>query len=129
MTTPNIATNTTRPPTSEERDQRPLDIQTMRTSAHRLLAEDPKLSVEELKTLTLQLRRHIVVAVLEVEQRVGKLPKDDTRRACAWACIGEARMRMRLEPGATLPDRIADAQRLARSVNALCDHYENFDGS
>jgi hypothetical protein len=124
-----MATSTTRPPTSEERDQHPLDIQTMRTSAHGLLAEDPKLSVEELKTLTLQLRGHIMAAVPEVEQMAGKLPKDDTRRACARACIGEARMRMRLEPGATLPARIAHAQRLARSVNALCDHYENFGES
>ncbi|MGO4747690.1 DUF6415 family natural product biosynthesis protein [Streptomyces sp. 2MCAF27] len=43
--------------------------------------------------------------------------------------MGEARMRMRLEPGATLPAQIAHAQRLARSVNALCDHYETPGGS
>ncbi|MGO4429078.1 DUF6415 family natural product biosynthesis protein, partial [Streptomyces sp. MCAF7] len=98
--------------------------------AHRLLSEDPKLSsAEELETFTLRLREHIVLAIPDVEQMAGRLPKDDTRHACARACIGEARMRMRLEPGATLPAQIAHAQRLARSVNALCDHYETPGGS
>ncbi|MGW3571161.1 DUF6415 family natural product biosynthesis protein [Streptomyces sp. NPDC000941] len=125
-----MATSATRPLTSEERDQRPLDIQAMRIGAHRLLAEDAKLSsVEELETFTLRLREHIVLAVPQVEQMADGLPNDDTRRACARACLGEARMRMRLEPGATLPARITHAQRLARSVNALCDHYENLGGS
>ncbi|AEM87880.1 DUF6415 family natural product biosynthesis protein [Streptomyces violaceusniger] len=125
-----MATSATRPPTSEARHQRPLGIRTMRASARRLLAEDAELpSTDEVETLTLRLRGHIMVAVPEVEQMVGTLPRDDTRRACARACIGEARMRMRLEPGATLPARIAHAQRLARSVNALCDHYENLGES
>ncbi|AQW50974.1 DUF6415 family natural product biosynthesis protein [Streptomyces violaceusniger] len=106
----------------------------MRTSTRRLLAEDTELpTAEELETLTLRLRGHIMVAVPEVEQLAGSLPEDDTRcacaRACARACIGEARMRTRLEPGATLPAKVAHAQRLARSVNALCDRYENLGGS
>ncbi|MGV9852520.1 DUF6415 family natural product biosynthesis protein [Streptomyces sp. NPDC003442] len=125
-----MATSTTRPPTSEERHQRPLDFQTMRASTRRLLADDAELpSTEEMETLTIRLRGHIMVAVTEVEQMADRLPEDDTRRACARACIGEARMRMRLEPGATPATRIAHAQRLARSVNALCDHYESLGGS
>ncbi|MGO4751532.1 DUF6415 family natural product biosynthesis protein, partial [Streptomyces sp. 2MCAF27] len=84
-----MATSATRPPTSEERDQRPLDIQAMRAGAHRLLSEDPKLSsAEELETFTLRLREHIVLAIPDVEQMAGRLPKDDTRHACARACIG-----------------------------------------
>ncbi|WP_254395787.1 DUF6415 family natural product biosynthesis protein [Streptomyces sp. AC512_CC834] len=31
-------------------------------------------------------------------------------------------MRLRLEPGRNLPAGIRHAQRLARSVKALCDH-------
>ncbi|WP_413808997.1 DUF6415 family natural product biosynthesis protein [Streptomyces sp. OE57] len=125
-----MATSTTRPPTGEERDQRPLDIRTMRASTRHLLAEGAELlSLEEVETLTLRLRGHIMVAVPEVEQMAGRLADDDTRRACARACIVEARMRMRLEPGTTPPARIAHAQRLARSVNALCDHYESLGGS
>ncbi|MGW7758621.1 DUF6415 family natural product biosynthesis protein [Streptomyces violaceusniger] len=125
-----MATSTTRPPTGEERDQRPLGIRTMRASTRRLLAEgaEPP-TADELETLTLRLRGHIMVTVPEVEEMAGRLPRNDTRHACARACIGEARMRMRLEPGTTPPAQIAHAQRLARSVNALCDHYENLGGS
>ncbi|MFE9098920.1 DUF6415 family natural product biosynthesis protein [Streptomyces sp. NPDC007264] len=117
---------TAHPPASEEWGQHPLDIYVMRASVRRLLAEDAELpSVEELETLTLQLRGHIMLAIPEVEAAAGRLPKDDIPRACAFACVGEARMRLNLEPGRTLPAGIAHAQRLARSVNALCDHYEN----
>jgi hypothetical protein len=48
----------------------PLDIDTMRACADRLLAEDAELpSLEELEPLTLPLRGHIVVVVPEVEAR------------------------------------------------------------
>jgi hypothetical protein len=48
----------------------PLDIDTMRACADRLLAEDAELpSLEELELLTLPLRGHIVVVVPEVEAR------------------------------------------------------------
>ncbi|MEU9893127.1 DUF6415 family natural product biosynthesis protein [Streptomyces phaeochromogenes] len=101
----------------------------MRAGARRLLTEDAELpSHDELETLTLRLRGHIMVAVPEVETAAGKLPKDDVPRCCALACVGEARMRLGLEPEPGLPARIAHAQRPARSVNALCDHYENLGG-
>jgi hypothetical protein len=104
----------------------PLDLETMRTCAYRLLAEGAKApSPEELEILTLQLRGHIMVAVPEVEAAVPALPEDDVPRACSLFCIGEARLRLNAEPGRTRAARIADAQRLARSVRALCDHYEN----
>lgn len=109
-----------------ERDRVPLGIETMRVAARRLLAEDAEPpTLDELATLTLQLRGHITVAVPEVEAAAGRLPEGDVPRACALACVGEARMRLGLEPGPTLPAGIAHAQRLARSVNALCDHHEN----
>ncbi|WP_328506907.1 DUF6415 family natural product biosynthesis protein [Streptomyces sp. NBC_00391] len=109
-----------------ERDPIPLDIETMRVTARRLLAEraEPP-SFDEWETLTLQLRGHIMVALPEVEAAAGALPEGDVPRACALACVGEARRRLGLEPGPTLPAGIAHAQRLARSVNALCDHHEN----
>jgi hypothetical protein len=65
------------------------------------------------------------VAIPEVEAIAAKLPEDDVPRYCALACVGEARIRLGLEPGHGLPAEIAHAQRLARSVIALCDHYEN----
>ncbi|GGX94790.1 DUF6415 family natural product biosynthesis protein [Streptomyces anandii] len=124
-----MATSTSQPPPTQGRDHRPLDVETMRACARRLLADDAELpTVEELETLTLQLRGHVMLAVPEVEMAAGALPRDDVPRACALACVGEARMRLNLEPGHALPAQVAHAQRLARSVNALCDHYENLGG-
>ncbi|MET8243342.1 DUF6415 family natural product biosynthesis protein [Streptomyces sp. NPDC005202] len=37
-------------------------------------------------------------------------------------------MRLGAEPGHGLPAEIAHAQRLARCLTALCDHYENLGG-
>ncbi|MDX3252491.1 DUF6415 family natural product biosynthesis protein [Streptomyces scabiei] len=103
----------------------PLDVPTMRDTAARLLAEEAELpSLEEVETLTLLLRGMIMVAIPEIETAAGKLPEDAVPRACALACVGEARMRLRLEPSnGTLPACVAHAQRLARSVRALADHY------
>ncbi|MFD7404539.1 DUF6415 family natural product biosynthesis protein [Streptomyces sp. NPDC059866] len=101
----------------------------MRGTARRLLADDAEPPMpDELETLTLQLRGHLMLAVPEVETAAGRLPEDDIPRACALACVGEARMRLNLEPGRSLPVGISHAQQLARSVNALCDHYENLGG-
>ncbi|MFR9796340.1 DUF6415 family natural product biosynthesis protein [Streptomyces sp. MS06] len=101
----------------------------MRATARRLLAADAEPpSPQELRTLLLLLRGHLMVAVPEVEAAAAGLPRDDVPRACALACVGEARIRLGLEPGHPLPARIAHAQRLARSVNALCDHFENLGG-
>ncbi|MBQ1090646.1 DUF6415 family natural product biosynthesis protein [Streptomyces sp. B93] len=104
-----------------------MDVETMRATARRLLADtaEPP-SPEDLETLTLQLRGHIMVAIPEVEAARHRLPKDDIPGACALACVGEARLRLGTTPhNDTLPARIAHAQRLARIVNALCDHHEN----
>lgn len=117
-------------PTRTTAERAPVDLETMRATARRLLAEtaEPPMP-DELATLTLQLRGHIMLTIPEVEAAAGRLPKDDIPRACALACIGEARIRLGLEPGRTLPAGIAHAQRLARSVAALCDHYENLGGT
>lgn len=104
----------------------PIDVGTMRETAARLLAEDAELpTLDDLVTLILLLRGMIMVAIPEIEIATGKLPKDDVPRACALACIREARMRLWLEPGGNLPQQVAHAQKLARSVRALADHYVN----
>ncbi|MGW0820105.1 DUF6415 family natural product biosynthesis protein [Streptomyces sp. NPDC002845] len=121
-----MTVSTTRPTDTAEAAALPVDIETMRTAARRLLADDAVLPTpEELETLTLQLRGHLALTVPEVEAAAEKLPEDDIPRACALACVGTARMHLGLEPGHGLPAGIAHAQRLARSVNALCDHVEN----
>ncbi|MGW2492353.1 DUF6415 family natural product biosynthesis protein [Streptomyces sp. NPDC001606] len=103
----------------------PLDLETMRVAVDRLLADiaEPPLP-EELETLTLQLRGHIMVLIPEVETAAGGC-EETALRAAALACIGEARRRLDVEPKATLPAGIAHAQRLARSVSSLCIHVEN----
>ncbi|MEU7400692.1 DUF6415 family natural product biosynthesis protein [Streptomyces sp. NPDC044948] len=119
---------TARPPSASSRP--PLDTAAMRTATRRLLAEDAEPpSPQGLETLTLQLRGYMMLAIPVVETAALTWPKNDVPRACALACIGEARMRLRLEPkNASLPACIAHAQRLARAVNALCDHYQTVGG-
>jgi hypothetical protein len=116
----------TGPPDGKPTTGAPIDVELMHETAARLLAEDAELpSLEEIETLTLRLRGMIMVAIPEIEILAGKAPKDDIPATCARACIGEARMRLRLEPGGNLPQQVAHAQRLARSVRALADHYVN----
>ncbi|WP_254396012.1 DUF6415 family natural product biosynthesis protein [Streptomyces sp. AC512_CC834] len=101
----------------------------MRATARRLLGEDAEPpSPQDLETLTLRLRGYMMLAIPVVETAALTWPEDDVPRACALACIGEARMRLRLESGRNLPAGIRHAQRLARSVNALCDHYQTMGG-
>ncbi|MFF5001681.1 DUF6415 family natural product biosynthesis protein [Streptomyces phaeochromogenes] len=114
---------------AETPEARPLDVGLMRTTARRLLAEDAELpTFDELETLTLLLRGHLMLAIPEVESTAAEFPEDDVPRACALACVKEARMRLGLEVGHGLPAGIAHAQRLARAVGSLCDHYDNLRG-
>ncbi|GGW47308.1 hypothetical protein CP966_25300 [Streptomyces galilaeus] len=112
-------------PAAAEAEPSPPDIATMRATVRRLLAADAELPTpDELSTLAPLLRGHINALVPTVENAASRLPKDDVPRACAMACVGEARMRLRLGDGDTETVRAAVAVRLARSVNALTDHYE-----
>ncbi|MER6343193.1 DUF6415 family natural product biosynthesis protein [Streptomyces sp. NPDC001532] len=107
----------------------PAILPTMRAAVRRLLTENTEPpSDEELETLTLRLREHLGLAIPVVEALASGLPEDDIPRACAHAAVMEARARLGAEPRPTPAARIAHAQRLARSVNALCDHYENLSG-
>jgi hypothetical protein len=104
----------------------PPDIATMRASARRLLAEDAApISPDDLETLRLTLRGHLQLLIPIIEAKALDLPKDDIPRACALAGAREARMRLGLGVGDNQLVRMSVAMRLARSVNALCDHYEN----
>ncbi|MEU9641336.1 DUF6415 family natural product biosynthesis protein [Streptomyces sp. NPDC048188] len=100
----------------------PPDLEMMRETARLVMLMDDGGELpdgEGLVTFALTLRGMLAVLVPEVEARARPLPADDVPRACALACVGEARMRERLEDV-----RPAVVVRLARSVNALCDHYK-----
>ncbi|MFD8450539.1 DUF6415 family natural product biosynthesis protein [Streptomyces coelicoflavus] len=103
----------------------PVDLKTMRETASLLLAPDAdKPDPGELEKLRRALTGMAYIAVPEIEAAAGKLPKDDVPRACALACVGEARMRLRAEPGETFEQRLAIAKKLARLVRALADHCQ-----
>lgn len=124
---------TAHPPTSEAPVQAPPDIETMRAVVDRLLDPDAvpeavPLSPGDVDTLTLQLRGHVELLLPEVEQLSSRLPRSSIPRYCALACAGEAQERLRGEPTLRFGGPLGHARRLARALNALCDHYEQLGG-
>lgn len=104
----------------------PVDIETMRASASRLLAPDAEApSVQELETLTLTLKGHLALIIPELGRAAsGRRDDDDMPRVCARMAIAETCRKVRIEPRPGLSSHIAYARRLSRSLNALCRHYE-----
>ncbi|MGW2129941.1 DUF6415 family natural product biosynthesis protein [Streptomyces coelicoflavus] len=106
----------------------PPDIATVRATARRLLAADAEsfeaAEVAEVAEMTARLREDIAGLIPAVEALTRALPKDDVPRACALACLGEARMRLRLGDGDTDRVRLSVAVRMARTANALADHHQ-----
>ncbi|MEU6071573.1 DUF6415 family natural product biosynthesis protein [Streptomyces sp. NPDC047082] len=110
-------------------DTRAPDIDTMRASIGRLLPPDVVAPTgKDLATLTGLLRGHMELLIPEVRAVAAKLPRDDVPRYCALACAGEASGRLRSRPSPAPGGDLAYARRLARSLNALVDHYEALTG-
>ncbi|MFD3503736.1 DUF6415 family natural product biosynthesis protein [Streptomyces sp. NPDC058678] len=129
-----MTTSTTHPPAAEEQNHAPPDIETMRATALRLLGPDDGPDVlppaaDELDTLTLALRGHLELLGPEVERMAGRLDRESIPRYCALACVGEARGKLRARPGRGPHGPVAYARRLARVLNALCDHHEKLPQS
>ena len=108
----------------------PPDIETMREVIDRLLDPDA-LSVGarppapcELETLTLQVRGHVALMLPEVRHAAERLPRESIPRYCALISVVEARERMRAEPSRRYGGPAGYARRLARTLNALCNHWE-----
>ncbi|WP_371660672.1 DUF6415 family natural product biosynthesis protein [Streptomyces sp. NBC_00280] len=122
--------STAHPPTGEDLDQRPPDVEVMRASTALLLDPDgvPEAlppAADELATLTEAIRGHLELIGPEVARAAGRLDKESIPRYCAIACVGEARGKLRAAPGPGQDGAVAYARRLARVLNALCDHWEN----
>ncbi|MFI6354380.1 DUF6415 family natural product biosynthesis protein [Streptomyces sp. NPDC050743] len=117
----------------QDNDTALVDIETMRETAALLLGPDdgpdalPPVPTE-LDTLTTMLRGHLALLIPEVEAKAGRLPKDSVPRYTALACAGEARRKLGVGDGCTPAVRVAVARKFARSLNALCRHYERLDG-
>ncbi|MGP4011411.1 DUF6415 family natural product biosynthesis protein [Streptomyces sp. 4N124] len=110
-----------------------LDLSTMRDLARRLLEPDAAPEAlphpaDDLATLTCQLRGHLELLAPKVEQLALDLPRDSVPRYCVLACVGEARGKLRASPLPGLSGAVAYARRLARTLNALCEHYERLRG-
>ncbi|MEU5345709.1 DUF6415 family natural product biosynthesis protein [Streptomyces sp. NPDC020766] len=106
----------------------PPDIETMRETVDRLLGPDAAPdalppSAGEVDTLTRTMRGQLELLIPDVERSVGGRPKN-VSQYCALACVGEARGKLSAEPGQGTSGAVAYARRLARVLNALCDHYE-----
>jgi hypothetical protein len=111
----------------------PPDIATMRETVNRLLDPDSAPDVlppgaDEVDTLTVMLRGHLELLAPEVERAAKWLNRESIPRYCALACVGEARGKLRARPGRGEYGAVAYARRLARVLNALCDHYESLGG-
>lgn len=112
-----------------EAEALPLDIETMREEAARLLAEQAEqLSDRDLETLRIQLRGHAALLVPAVQQAATRRPETDSARHSALACVVTAQMDLRLGRGDSLLVRVSVAQKLAHSVRTLCYHLERLGG-
>ena len=102
-----------------------VDIDMMRHSISHLLGPDAQPPAGEmLATLQLLLRGHMQLLIPEVEQAALQRDKDDVPRYCALVCVGEAHGKLRVPARPGEHHALAHARRLARSLAALCDHYE-----
>ncbi|MFG3586638.1 DUF6415 family natural product biosynthesis protein [Streptomyces sp. NPDC047990] len=120
-----MAHRTAPEPAQTETTATPPDLATMRAAVRQLLGESAPPGPEFLETLVLQIRGHIQLLIPEVQHVADRLPKNDIPRYCALACLGEARRKLSLPAGGSLSRDLAHARRLARVLNALCDHHEN----
>ena len=120
-------TTDTRAPELEE--VAPPDILTMRASAARALPLVDAPSTDDLATLGETLRGHIRVLIPDVEKRALLHPRNATPRISASAAVGEATRKLRMGDDGTVAIRVSVVQKLARSVVALCNHYEKLSGA
>lgn len=128
-----MAMSTTHPPAAADQDQAPPDIETMRETVSRLLDPDAvpcalPPSGAELETVTQTVRGHLELIIPDVEEAARKLNPGSVVRYGALGVVWEARSRLAAEPTRRYGGPVGHARRLARVLNALCDHYEQFGG-
>lgn len=100
----------------------------MRAAIQRLLGADAQLPThDELVTMTLQLRGHIVLLIPEIEDWARALPTSETVREAAMAGVGEAQRILSATPNPGLVSEVKCAQSLARSVKALLTQLDSLE--
>lgn len=113
----------------DETAELPVDVATMRQTVNVLLDPDAAPDVfppsgAELETLTATIRGHIEILAPEVEAAARELKPNSIRRHGILSCVWEANSRLEAEPSKRYGGPVGNARRLARSLNALLDHYE-----
>ncbi|MDX3555161.1 DUF6415 family natural product biosynthesis protein [Streptomyces europaeiscabiei] len=112
-----------------EAEALPLDLETMREAAARLLAgQAEELSDEDLETMRIQLRGHAELLIPAVDRAATHRPDGHSARRSALACVATAHMNLRLGRGDSHLVRVSVAQKLAHSVRTLCCHLERLGG-
>ncbi|WP_329214760.1 DUF6415 family natural product biosynthesis protein [Streptomyces sp. NBC_01485] len=127
-----MANSTTRAPAAAERGPAdPPDIAVMRETVGILLDDDAVALApvgDELGKLTRVVRGYLELLIPIVERAAERLERESVNRYCVLACVGEARGKLRTGPGQRADGAITHARRLARVLNALCDHYDKIGG-
>lgn len=120
----------TAPPSdAADTDRLPPDIETMRRTAARFLAPDARpIPTGDLVMLRATMRGQLEELIPTIEAMTLRFPAGDIPSRCALTGVDEARTRLGLRPGFNAPGQMTVAMKLARSVMALCDHYENLGG-
>ncbi|WP_409472824.1 DUF6415 family natural product biosynthesis protein [Streptomyces sp. HC307] len=73
-------------------------------------------------------RANVGQLIRDIEQLTGNLPGDDVPAKVALAGVEEARRRLNETERPGLAGEVDRVKRLARSVVALCDHYDALTG-
>ncbi|MFG2307680.1 DUF6415 family natural product biosynthesis protein [Streptomyces sp. NPDC048566] len=100
----------------------------MRTTARDVLAVSAPPDPAWLDNSLSLLRGHIDLMIPEIQALADEMPEEDIPRYCALACLGEARRKATIEARPEISSQLAHARRLARVLNALCDHHEGLGG-
>lgn len=114
-----------------QRDERlPVAIETMRTAADKLLADNASFPrYDDLADTTDRLRGHLLLLLPLVEDAARELPGQNATKDCVLATVDNARIRLTAGPGPGLVSATQLARSLARELRALCDHYETLIGT
>ncbi|GHB74288.1 hypothetical protein GCM10010377_75860 [Streptomyces viridiviolaceus] len=114
--------------TQQDTATAPVDLTVLRETAAVLVSRDatavPFPENADVGVLTEMVRGHLAVLIPELELAAAKLPEESVARYCVLACIGEARGKLSVQASPRYGGALGYARRLARVLNALCDHYE-----